>query len=826
MTRKQATQPQPKSSLPHDSAHLHVSGRSEYVDDRPVLSNELHLEVVYATEAHAKIRKLDTKAARALPGVAGVFTAADLHENRWGTIFKDQPLLAEDEVRFNGECLAVIAAETREIARRARDLVKVEYSLLEPILTIDQAREKKSFIGSHRKIERGDVDGALKSARHKLEGVAVIRGADHFYLESQASVAYPIEGGQIEVHSSSQHPTETQHVVAHALGIPQSQVVCVVKRMGGAFGGKESQAAPFAAYAALVAHKLGRPARVVLTKDDDMVTTGKRNPFQNRYRVGFDDGGRITALDAELFSDGGAYADLSTSIMERAMLHIDNAYFIPNLRVTGQVCRTNFHPHTAFRGFGGPKGVATIERIIEEIAHRLGLDPLDVRRANCYSPGRDVTHFGQKVENNVLPELFERLEEESGYRERRRDIDAHNERALKGAGPRVLRGLSLTPVKFGISFTTRFLNQANALVIVHRDGSIQVTTGATEMGQGVYGRIAEIVASELGLGRASVTIMPTRTDKNANTSPTAASSGTDLNGAAALLGTRKIKARLSELAVKLLKIPEARWARHTAGLGTENEIEVGRSFEPRGDDPNEGGEWSSGLATFHGIRFENGDVFHESDPSHKMTFAALVNEAYHNRISLSDYAHYKIPGLSFNKLTGEGNAFLYFTMGAALSEVSLAMDTGEVKVQRVDLIMDLGRPVNEGLDLGQVTGGFVQGMGWVTTEKLFYNRKGFLVSHSPSTYKIPNVQDTPRVFNVRLLANDRNIANVRGTKTSGEPPLLLALSVWTAVHDALACLPAYRDSYPALELPATQEQVLRAMCPEAFARWEKPGRHP
>ncbi len=814
--------PKHTPSQAHDSAHLHVSGRSEFIDDRPEMTNELFVEVAYSTKARARIRKIDSKASRSLPGVAGIFTARDFHQKLWGTIFKDQPLLAEEEVNFVGEAIVIVAAESRETARRARDLIKIEYEELNPILSIDQARKSKSFIAGERKIERGEVEKALASAPQKLEGRVVIRGADHFYLESQVALAYPKEDGQIEVHSSSQHPTETQHVVAHALGIPLNQVVCIVKRMGGAFGGKESQAAPFAAYAALVAFKLNRPARIVLTKDDDMIMTGKRNPFENDYRVGFDNDGRILALDAELYSDGGAYADLSTSIMERAMLHIDNAYFIPNLRVRGQVCRLNVHPHTAFRGFGGPKGVATIERIIEEIAHALGKDSLDIRKLNCYSKdgGRDVTHYGQVVENNFLPQIFAKLEAESDYKRRRREIESENLNSLKTGSP-LRRGLSVTPVKFGISFTTRFLNQANALVIVHRDGSLQLSTGATEMGQGVNARIAALVASELGLKRSDVRVMPTTTDKNGNTSPTAASSGTDLNGAAALLATRKIKYRLSELAVQVLKIPESRWARHTAALGTEAEITVG-ALDQREDDPNQDVDWPSGVATYHGILFADDQVFHESDPKQKISFAALVNEAYHNRISLSDYAHYKFPGLSFNKLTGEGRAFLYYTQGAAASEVSVNIDTGEVKVLRVDVLMDLGRPINHDLDIGQVTGGFIQGMGWVTTEKLFYTKQGELKSHSPSTYKIPSIQDTPRVFNVSLINNNENVANVRGTKAAGEPPLLTAISVWTAIHDAIRDRHIKgRQPFPRLELPATQEQILRVLLPDRFAHWEK-----
>lgn len=823
------------SNLPHDSAHTHVTGASEYVDDRPIMAGEVFLEVVYSPFAHAEIQSIRTDRALKHPGVVAVFTAKDLKENLWGTIFKDQPLLADSEVRFVGEAVAVVAAETPEAARKGRALVEVQYKELPSILSIAEARKQKSFIAGQRKIERGDVETALKNAPHRLDGTIVIRGADHFYLESQVSVAYPKEDGQIEIHASSQHPTEVQHVVAHALGLSSKDVTCIVKRMGGAFGGKESQGAPFAAYAALAAQKLKRPARIVLTKDDDMIMTGKRNPFENEYQVGFDDEGRILALDVQLYSDGGAYADLSTSIMERAMLHSDNAYFIPNMRVTGQVCRTHFHPHTAFRGFGGPKGVATIERIVEEIAHHLGKDPFDVRMLNVYTEngGRDITHYGQKVENNCLPDLFERIARSANYWERRREVTEHNHAVLlarqsaskgqhaSGVSLSVLRGLSLVPVKFGISFTTRYLNQANALVIVHRDGTLQVSTGATEMGQGVYARIAEMVAVEFGLARNHVRIMPTTTDKNANTSPTAASSGTDLNGAAAVLAARKIKARLSLLALRVFDIPENRWARHTAGLGTEPEIDVSDAFSNT-TDPNADAEWTTGIAIYHHIHFENGQVIRRAPdlPEKSMTFAALVNEAYHHRLSLSDYAHYKFPGIAFNKMTGQGNAFLYYTQGTAVNEVSVDIDTGEVKVLRTDILMDLGRPINRDLDIGQVTGGFIQGMGWVTTEKLFYTKGGALLSHAPSTYKIPNIQDTPRVFNVELHQNETNYANVKGTKAVGEPPLLLAIGVWTAIHDALKCLPHYRDRYPRMELPATQEEALRAIAPERFATFE------
>jgi len=803
-------------SLPHDSAHTHVTGESEFVDDRAKLHNELFVDVFYSTRAHATIKHMDFSEVLKQPKVITVFTGRDVHHNLWGTIFKDQPILAVDKVQFAGEPIALIVAETMEAAQRAKQKVIIEYVDLEAILSIDKAREVKSFIGDKRKIERGEVDKAMNNAPNTLSGKISIQGHDHFYLESQVSIAYPLEDGQIEIHSSSQHPTETQHVVAHALGIPDKDVVCQVKRMGGGFGGKESQSAPFAAMAALCAKKLNRPVRICLTKDDDMIMTGKRNPFENQYKIGFDNQGKILAWDVELFSDGGAYADLSTSIMERAMLHSDNSYFIPNMRVTGQVCKTHHHPHTAFRGFGGPKGVATIEKAIEEIAHYLKIDALEVRKINLYSDkeNRNLTHYNQVVKNNCLERLHEELEKSCDYQQRRLEIIQYNK---ENHG--FLRGMSLTSVKFGISFTTRFLNQANALVIIHNDGSLQIATGATEMGQGVNARIAQMVTHELGLQRDAARMMPTRTDKNANTSPTAASSGTDLNGAAAILAVRKIKKRLSELALRLLDVPKEKWASKTAGLGTQEEI-VLQTANLDVNDPNEGADWKSGKATYFNIEFKDGWVYHPDHAEKKIEFKSLILEAYLNRISLSDYSFYRIPGIEFNKLTGQGDAFLYFTQGTACTEVSLNKDTGEVKVLRTDILMDLGRPVNHDLDVGQVSGAYIQGLGWVTTENLFYNDQGFLLSHAPSTYKIPSIQDVPREFYITLLNNDENFANVRGTKAVGEPPLLLAISAWTAINNALTALPQYKQTYPSIKIPATNERVLRAIAPEKFKAWD------
>ncbi|MCE9619220.1 MAG: molybdopterin-dependent oxidoreductase [Planctomycetes bacterium] len=792
-------------SAPHDSSSTHVTGQSEYVDDRPMVKGELHCGLVYSPFAHARVKKLNCARALKVPGVICAVTAADVVHNVWGMIFQDQPIIAAGETNFAGEVVAVLGAESREALAQGMAAVEVEWEKLPAIRSIDQAVAKENFIGSERSVCQGDARSALAKSPHRLAGTLVIEGADHFYLESQAAVVYPREEGQLEVHSSTQHPTETQRVVADACGLRLSDVVCVARRLGGGFGGKESQASPIAAYAALIAKKSGRPARLALSKDDDMIITGKRNPFKIRYECGFDGQGKILALDATLHSDGGAYADLSTAIMERALLHCDNAYSIADMHVRGRVCRTHFHPHTAFRGFGGPKGVALIESIIEDIARVTGRDALDVRKLNCYGPGQDMTHYGQRVENNQLPALFEKLEAECDYRKRRREVAAWNaDRTVNPHGHP--RGLSLTAVKFGIAFTTRFLNQGNALVNLHVDGTVQVSTGAVEMGQGVNSRIAAIVAEQFGLPLASVRVMPTSTEKNANTSPTAASAGTDINGAAAMMACESIKRRLSALAIALRGIPRESWADKTAGLGTQPEVSVGAGRDSDGEDGQR-------------VEFTNGQVVVgvKDNAPFKIGFAELVREAYLNRISVSDYGHYRMPHLGFDKVKGKGRAFLYFTQGVAASEVELDRYTGEIKVRRVDILMDMGRPVNHALDLGQVVGGFSQGMGWLTTEHLVYSDDGLLLSHSPSTYKIPSVQDTPRILNANLIFNEGNTDNVRATKASGEPPLLLAISVWTAVRDAIM---SRRAAVVPLAIPATAERVLRGLSPESFAAWE------
>ena len=758
--------------IAHDSARTHVSGESQFLDDLAPLAGELVVGVVGSPLAHGRLTRLDVSPALEVPGVACVLTAADVPgHNRFGPSVKDEDLLVPvgGEAMFFGQPVAIIAAESREALEEARGKVVVEMDALPTCFTIDEALAADAFLCEPRLMERGDLAAGFDAADHTLEGTLDIGGQEQFYLESQIAVVVPGEGGQIAVHSSTQHPSEVQMMVAEVLGVPFNHVVCTCRRMGGAFGGKETQAAPPAMFAALVAHKTRRPARFAYTKDDDMRFTGKRHPFKSFYKVGFTDDGRITALDVKLFSNGGCSTDLSMAVLERAMLHTDNAYFLPAVRIEGRVCRTNLPSNTAFRGFGGPQGVASTEHVIQEIAAALGMDSLDVRRANLYgiNDGRDVTHYGQLVRNNVLPELFDTLRSECDYDARRRAIREFNDESKT-----LLRGMALSPVKFGISFTRRAMNQANALVNVYEDGSALVSTGATEMGQGVNTRIRQIVADELGCGYDRVLIGPTATDKNNNTSPTAASSGTDLNGAAAVAACRPIRERLAVVAADLLA-----------------DAHSGLTAEPAD------------------VRFEEGFAFDVRRPDRRIKFADVTCAAYEKRVSLGERGHYATPGVDFNRETGRGNPFLYFTNGVACSEIEIDRFTGDMRVTRVDLIMDVGVSLNPGIDRGQVIGGFVQGMGWCSGEELVYNDRGQLLSYSPTTYKIPAITDVPTDLNVRFLDNPHNAVSLYRSKAVGEPPLLLGLSVWLAAKDALAS--RFNGPPPrTLRLPATGEQLL------------------
>ncbi|MBX9772359.1 MAG: xanthine dehydrogenase molybdopterin binding subunit [Candidatus Obscuribacterales bacterium] len=755
-------------NIPHDSAHGHVSGESIYVDDMPFASNELFVDFYPSPVAHGKITKLDLFEASKTPGVVGLYTCKDLGgQNKFGPIIADETLLVDEVAEFIGHPIVVIAAESRQAIKAAKKAIKLEMEELKPVFTIGEAIAKKQFISETRVIKRGDVDEAFKAAKHVIEGTFINGGQDHFYLESQAAIVYPGEYDTLTIHSSTQNPSEIQEVVAHVLGLKHHQVICITKRMGGGFGGKECQATHPAAMAALVAHKTKRPARIAYNKDDDMMYTGGRHPFQNQYKVAFTDEGLITALQTHLYTDGGAANDLSTAVLGRAMVHAENAYYIANAEITGTICKTNFPPNTAFRGFGGPQGVANIENIIEEVATYLKKDPLEIRQLNCYGINdRNITPYGQVVYNNMLPELFEQLAKSSDYKRRLEEVKEFNAKSKTQ-----LKGLSLTPVKFGISFNTKFLNQANALVLIYKDGTVQVTTGATEMGQGVNTKIRQLVAEEFTIDVKCVVVMPTQTDKNNNTSATAASSAADLNGSAAVNACVKIKERLTDCASKFLASVEA------------------------------------GLTPSPGhIVFEKGQVFDLRRPEKRLSFAELVELAYHERVNLGERGFYATQGIDFSWKTGTGSPFLYFTQGVACSEVLIDRFTGELKVRRVDLLMDVGKSINPGIDRGQVIGAFIQGMGWVTTEELKYGSKGELLSHSPTTYKIPNIQDTPEVFNVAFIPNEGNVVNIRASKAVGEPPLLLGISVWTAVKHALSFVS--NGDIPKLNMPATSEEIL------------------
>ena len=766
--------------LPHDSARGHVTGQALFIDDVPPVAGELYVGFVGSPVACGVLEGIDTSGALSVLGVVACYTANDIPgHNLFGGIAADEPFLAEEQLLYLEQPVAVVAAETPEALARGRQAVEISSKEHTPLLTIDEALRAERFLGPQRRIARGKVDAQLAAAPHRLSGELRIGGQEQFYLESQAAIAYPAEQDQLVIHSSTQNTTEIQNVVAEVLGLGQHQVVCQCKRMGGAFGGKESQAAIPALMAALVTLKTGRSARVVYTKDDDMRATGKRHEYLAKWDVGFDDEGTFRAIRCEFFSNGGAATDLSPAVLERTLLHADNAYYLPHVELTGRICFTNLPSNTAFRGFGGPQAMSTIENILETIAQHLEIDPLEVRRRNLYSDDtgpsgelRNTTPYGQVVEKNHLPEIFDQLAEQSKYAMRRQEIAQFN-----AASHTQLRGMAITGMKFGISFTTKMMNQANALVNIYTDGTVQVSTGATEMGQGVNVKIQQIVADEFAVSPEHVRLMPTSTEKSNNTSPTAASAGTDLNGTAAVYACQKIKQRLAALAAKLLQGDSA-----TGGKNT-----------PSPQD----------------IQFADGAVFDRRHPETRISFAQLCSEARIARVDLGARGFYATPGIDFDRETGRGNPFFYFTQGAAVAEVLIDRFTGELSVPRVDLLIDIGDSINPGIDRGQIIGGFVQGMGWVTTEALVYDAEGALLSFSPTTYKIPAVGDVPPVFNVALFANSDNTKNICRSKAVGEPPLMLSISVWAAVKNALSHL-ASGDSVD-LQLPATGEEVLRCI---------------
>ncbi|MEX2128002.1 MAG: xanthine dehydrogenase molybdopterin binding subunit [Xanthobacteraceae bacterium] len=746
--------------IAHDSAERHVSGAAAYIDDMREPEGTLHLAPGGAPAARGRIKKLDLAAVRAAPGVVAVLTAAEIPgHNNIGAIVPDEQLLADKEVRFHGQPVFAVVAESFLEARRAVKLAKFEIEAEKPLITVDDALAAGSRVLDDYDFIVGDVQGTAAKSLHRLKGTIQIGGQEHFYLEGQAAFAIPLEGGDLLIHSSTQHPSEVQHITAHMLGVKQAAVTVEVRRMGGGFGGKESQATQWATLAALAAHVTKRPCKVRLDRDDDMIMTGKRHDFRADYDVGFDASGRIQAYDVQLAARCGHSVDLSPGVVDRAMFHADNAYFLPAAAIRSKRLKTNTVSNTAFRGFGGPQGMMAIERAIDSIAWKLGLDPLDVRKANFYAPDRDTTPYGMKVEDNVLPELIGQLEQSADYRRRRTEIAAFNKtsRFLK-------RGIALTPVKFGISFTNTSMNQAGALVHVYRDGSVHLNHGGTEMGQGLFVKVQQVVAEAFGLSLERVKITATTTGKVPNTSPTAASAGSDINGMAALAAAQTIRGRLTDFAADHFKVPKEQ-------IGfRDDQVVVGNRTLP---------------------------------------FAELVEAAYRGRVQLSATGFYATPKIEYDRAKGKGRPFFYFAYGAACSEVMIDATTGEMRIVRADLLHDVGSSLNPAVDLGQIEGGFVQGAGWLTSEELVFDKDGRLTTHAPSTYKIPTAFDLPEDFRVAFFDNVNREATVWRSKAVGEPPLMLAISVFAAIADAIHSLKP--GSQVPLDAPATPESILRAV---------------
>jgi xanthine dehydrogenase large subunit len=747
--------------MPHDSAFKHVQGAADYIDDIREPEGTLHVAVGGSPAARGRIVRIDLGKARAFPGVHAVITASNVPgKNDISPANADEPVFAAGHVLFHGQPVFAVIAATRDIARRAAALAVIEIDRERPHVTVEQGLGSGETVLPDYAFVGGDADAVIGKAPHRLNGVFHIGGQEHFYLEGQIALAVPGEDNDMLVHSSTQHPSEVQHVVARVLGIADSYVTCQVRRMGGGFGGKETQATQWAVIAALAARTTGRPCKLRLDRDDDMMMTGKRHDFRVDWSVGFDAGGRMAAVNLELAARCGCSADLTAGVVDRAMFHSDNAYFLPVFRILSRRVKTNTVSNTAFRGFGGPQGVLAIERVIEAIARRLDLDPLDVRKTNLYRTGGDVTPYGQTVEDHdAIQRLIDELERTSDYRRRRKGIERFN-----ASSPILKRGIALTPVKFGISFTLTMLNQAGALVHVYQDGSVHLNHGGTEMGQGLFQKVAQVAAEEFGIGLERVRITATSTDKVPNTSPTAASAGTDLNGMAVQIACREIKARLSQFAAATWNVSE--------------EL----------------------------IEFRDDQVFigNESIP-----FGELTKKAYGARIHLSAAGFYKTPKLHWDRASGKGRPFLYYAIGAACSEVIVDVTTGEMKVERIDILHDVGRSLNPAIDIGQIEGGFVQGMGWLTTEELVYDADGRLLTHAPSTYKIPVASDVPDDFRVALFENENHEATIYRSKAVGEPPLMLATSVFAAIADAIHSVSPGQGV--TLDAPATPESILKAI---------------
>jgi xanthine dehydrogenase large subunit len=748
-------------ALPHDSAERHVSGRALYIDDLPEPEGILHIALGGSPVARGKLVSLDVRDVRAAPGVVAVLTAADIPgKNDVSPAMGDDPMFASDQVEFVGQALFAVVAHSRDAARRAVRLVKTVIEEEKPSVTVEDALERNETVLPDYAFGRGDVAEALSSSPLQLEGSFNIGGQEHFYLEGQVALALPGEGQEMHVYSSTQHPTEVQHVVARILGVPDAFVTCEVRRMGGGFGGKESQASQWAAIAALAARITGKPCKIRLDRDDDMMMTGKRHEFRVDWKIGTNEAGHIKGLDLSLLARCGYSADLSQGVVDRAMFHSENAYFMPVVNIASRRLKTNTVSNTAFRGFGGPQGILAIERIIDAIASATGRDPLDIRKENLYRPEGAVTPYGMPVEDfDIGQALIEQLETDSNYRERRKAIDVFNQDS-----PLIRRGLALTPLKFGISFTLTQLNQAGALVHVYSDGSVHLNHGGTEMGQGLFQKVAQIVADEFGVSINRVRITATTTGKVPNSSPTAASSGSDLNGMAALIAARAIKKRMAEFLA------------------------------------------SSRNVSLEAIHFVDDHVLVGDE---RLTFGEAAKTAHQARIHLSEAGYYKTPKVEWDRAQARGRPFYYFAYGAACSEVAIDTLTGEMKLERVDILHDVGRSLNPALDIGQIEGAFVQGMGWLTSEELVYDQKGRLRTHAPSTYKIPVASDIPAHFNTRLFDGANREDTVFRSKAVGEPPLMLGISVFSAILNAISSLKP--GAQVPLDAPATPERILKAV---------------
>jgi xanthine dehydrogenase molybdopterin binding subunit/xanthine dehydrogenase small subunit len=783
----------PAAPAPHESAHKHVTGEAVYTDDFAARKNMLEVWPVCAPHARAGILKRDASAAKSMPGIAAVLLAEDVPGlNDVGAVRHDEVLLADKEVFYHGQIIALVVGETQEACRAAAAQIVVEYEPLPPILKIEDAIAQNSFHTEPNFIRRGDVRAALKASPLVLEGDFFMGGQEHFYLEMQAACAEPGEDGSMFILSSTQHPSEVQHVVAHLLNVHVSHVVVQSQRMGGGFGGKETQAATFAALAALAAAKTKRPVRARVNRDLDMMITGKRHPFLARFQVGFNPDGDLLAAKIALTSNGGWSLDLSMPVTDRAVFHLDNAYYLPAVEFSGQVAKTNLASNTAFRGFGGPQGMLVIEEIIDRIARRLGKAPEEIRERNLYrgSGETNTTHYGQEIEDNRLQRVWHELKASAQFQARRAEMTQWN-----AQHPHRKRGLAMTPVKFGISFTLTHLNQAGALVLIYQDGSVQVNHGATEMGQGVHTNIAMVAARELGVSLAKVRVMPTSTDKVPNTSATAASCGTDLNGMAVKNACEILRARLAPIAAQMLSAKTGQEMSADKIIFANNAVFEAGATVPASI-PLAGNNAAPADDTLRDESF--------------ITFAKVVQAAYVQRVSLAATGYYRTPEIHYDRAKGQGKPFLYYAVGAAVTEVEVDGFTGMFKILRADILQDAGDSINPAINLGQIEGGFVQGAGWLTCEELVWNDQGVLLTHSPDTYKIPAVGDRPLEFKVALLKDAAQKNTIHGSKAVGEPPLMLAISVREAIRDAIA---AFGSGAGEIELssPATGEVIWKAI---------------